>query len=260
MDLSTGQLHSFFVGPGGQGYLTATPCPSGVNRLSNGRRTIETLINPLEGQDSILRWFEEHANRLDQDFFSLVDNPIGIPGADSVYGLMRYPSVNDTSHCSRAVTRGVEVLASAIHCPSMDSFVYSIRIRMLTPDDEGYLTPGQRGFTTCQLRSRYWRVSSYPPDSGEPMVDEVRGDGVIGNYPLLHQGGYTHFEGNDPGDTEAKFQGTGHFMYQSCSQADMPGSFEGYLQFVPGSLAEATGAEFDVRVAPFPLEFSEYLY
>ena len=43
-------------------------------------------------------------------------------------------------------------------------------------------------------------------------------------------------------------------------KGDTPSFLEGSLQSRPGSLAEPSGEVFDVRVAPFPLKYSQFLY
>jgi uncharacterized protein affecting Mg2+/Co2+ transport len=150
---------------------------------------------------------------------------------------------------SRAVTRGVEVIASGVYVPQCRNrfgFIYSIRIRLLTPEDDGYVSPSDRGFQTCQLQSRHWHITDY--DTGE--IDRVDGEGVIGMYPILLEGGYIE-------DGE---ECSGSFQYQSCSGA-MQGSFQGHMQFVPGSLNSSTGQSFNVDLQPFALETRpSYLY
>jgi len=60
--------------------------------------------------------------------------------------------LTDTENCNRAVTRGVEVIASSIYVPEMRMHIFSIRIRLLAPDDsDEYMSPEQRGFETCQI-------------------------------------------------------------------------------------------------------------
>ena len=78
--------------------------------------------------DQILRWFENHADQLKT-------YSVGCLGPDiSARAILRYPNLNDPTNCSRAVTRGVEVLASSIYVPEIgEMFVYSIRIRLLKP-------------------------------------------------------------------------------------------------------------------------------
>merc|ERR1719293_641995 len=100
-------------------------------------------------------------------------------------GLTRFPTAGNTEYCSRAVTRGLEILASAVFAPFMSMFIYSIRMRLLTPGEDGYTSPENRGFKTCQLISRHWIISYSVPQSNEPRVEEVRGEGIIGFYPKL---------------------------------------------------------------------------
>eukprot|EP00571_Detonula_confervacea_P006525 CAMPEP_0172328778 /NCGR_PEP_ID=MMETSP1058-20130122/60530_1 /TAXON_ID=83371 /ORGANISM="Detonula confervacea, Strain CCMP 353" /LENGTH=845 /DNA_ID=CAMNT_0013045907 /DNA_START=39 /DNA_END=2575 /DNA_ORIENTATION=+ len=252
MDLATGQIYSWHDNAN---KLVATPCAGGINGLDHMGSFREEPANPFDSKDSILRWFEEHARRLHKNFYSVGNIVLpGVNGGNNI-SLLRYPSVADTANCSRAVTRGVEIVVSSIFVPEFSIFVYSIRLRLLTPEDgEGYMSPKQRGFDTCQLVSRYWKISKSSPNL-DVVLEEVRGEGVIGLYPLLHEGGYTKYQGDDQ---------LGHvrgvFSYQSCTQADMPGFMEGHLQFRPGSLVEPSGQMFNARVAPFPLKFSQYLY
>ena len=151
---------------------------------------------------------------------------------------------------SRAVTRGVEVIASAVYLPqamtSHFGFIYNFRIRLLTPNDDGYQSPSQRGFETCQLMSRHWKIYN----SETEHTDHVDGEGVIGMYPILREGGY-HDDG-------VSFEGT--FSYTSCT-GPMQGNFSGHLQFVPGTINEPTGPAFPVEVKPFALDMHpSFLY
>jgi len=215
-------------------------------------------IEKCEENASLLNWFEEHANRLQKGFLSVGK----ILGHDSI---LRYPTVLDTENCSRAVTRGVEVVASSIFVPEAGLHAYSIRIRLLTPDDgDEYMTPQERGFETCQLVSRHWKISSWnnPQHNGPPNVENVRGEGVIGMYPLLIEGGYKNYETGDYGQLEEGADTAGRFSYQSCSQvAQSPcGFIEGFLHFRPGSMSDPRGDLFDVRVDPFPLKMGTPMY
>ena len=150
MLVSTGQVYSISRR---NPQLVATPCPGGIDRhISNGH-TLERPVNIADGKDSILRWFEEYAHRLHQSFYAVGildprDDDDGNDTADAMLSLLRYPTVNDSANCSRAVTRGVEVVASATLVEEVGMFVYSIRMRMLTPDDgDDYMSPEQRGFS-----------------------------------------------------------------------------------------------------------------
>jgi len=199
--------------------------------------------------DQILRWFENHANLL-QTY------SVGRLTPGGFKSILRYPSVNDPTNCSRAVTRGVEVVASSIYAVEIGGiFVFSIRMRMLRPEEPDYMSPEERGFDTCQLVSRYWRITH---GGG---VEEVRGAGVVGNYPLLREGDHESLVSDDGGRTfHEEDSGEGireeYFSYQSCTDGE-EGSMEGYLQFKAGSILGGAGEVFDVRVAPFPLKFPQ---
>ena len=224
-----------------------------------GERGVERhLATPVMKRfdDSLLRWFEEHAYRLESKFLSVGK----IHGFNSI---VRYPTVADTANCSRAVTRGVEIVASSIYVPEVRMHIYSIRIRLLTPDDgDEYMTPEQRGFESCQLVSRYWKISTKGPrcprgEEPQPAVQEVRGEGVIGMYPLLFEGGFRNYTTGEDHEMEEGEDTDGLFSYQSCTQAEShqhSGSIQGALQFRPGSRTEPSGELFDVQVAPFPLK------
>ena len=140
----------------------------------------------------------------------------------------------------------------------MGMFVYSIRMRLLTPDDgDEYMTPEARGYDTCQLVSRHWRITKLQEDGGSPVIEDVRGGGVIGYFPILCDGSYVRIFGNMQYIARAR----GAFSYQSCTEADCPGSIEGSLQFRPMWRDDRPdGDVFDVRVDPFPLTYPQFLY
>jgi len=92
-------------------------------------------------------------------------------------------------------------------------------------------------YSSCQLNSRHWTIRSR-----DRVVSDVRGEGVIGQYPVL-----------SPGQDE--------FVYESCTPlAKGPGAVEGSFLFVPGKLSRPEGKPFEVMVAPFPLEVPEYIF
>ena len=113
----------------------------------------------------------------------------------------------------------------------------------------GGLSAAERGFVTCQLESRHWRLGQL-----DGSFEEVHGPGVVGRFPLLREGGWRE-------DTQIDQRGTiaageerdGVFIYQSMSGRGPVASFEGEITFVPGSLREPSGAPFRVAVARFPL-------
>lgn len=214
-----------------------------------------------KGKDEALVWMEEFARRLSSG--DIVPNRVGV-GEQTVEVLSLYPTVAAESRVgghpdpvpvvSRAVTRGVEVVASGVFAHDMGCHVYSIRIRLLTEDEEGGGRAGvpPRGFETCQLASRNWSIRNHV--SGE--LDEVTGDGVVGMYPLLNAGGgYRNDTGNSATSVRAGDMETTVFRYQSCC-GPTQGSFRGKIKFVPGSLRAPQGDPFWVELAPFALDLT----
>jgi uncharacterized protein affecting Mg2+/Co2+ transport len=209
------------------------------------------------GHDAVLLWLEEYSDRVSTGRVR-VDH-IGDPADDAPRAIMQYPQLpiaaspvvtDGIQAVSRVVTRGVEVVASSVYLPQTgeDSnlgFIYNIRIRLLTPENEDFVSAADRGFETCQLLSRHWRIANHDIQ----RVEQVDGEGVIGMYPLLREGGY-QFPGIGLDDGE-DFDGT--FSYTSCTRA-MQGSFSGTIQFVPGSLRSPTGPAFAVELRPFALD------
>eukprot|EP00559_Dactyliosolen_fragilissimus_P009482 CAMPEP_0184862268 /NCGR_PEP_ID=MMETSP0580-20130426/6752_1 /TAXON_ID=1118495 /ORGANISM="Dactyliosolen fragilissimus" /LENGTH=482 /DNA_ID=CAMNT_0027360043 /DNA_START=198 /DNA_END=1646 /DNA_ORIENTATION=+ len=235
---------------------------SSTSTTTTSTTTTTTTTTPTDQccHESALLWFEELANRLTNRQFHV----------DVIYqkevAIVQYPSLPSPGYAgggtirgkvpitSRAVTRGVEVVASSVLAiEQMQSpFIYSIRIRLLVQGEQGYLPPSERGFDTCQLFSRHWRIRNHDDDS----VDRVDGDGVIGMYPLLHEGGYVDHSMEEFGHIVKGDSQKGTFEYRSCC-GDVQGSMQGHFTFVPGSLEHPSqGRPFDVLVAPFALERS----
>ena len=201
-------------------------------------------------RDELLVWMEEFANRLTTqqigegviEYHALRENAI------TLYPRWTQDVTTSTSEdiqiCSRAITRGIEVVGSSIFVPQAAArlgFIYSIRIRLLTPGEEGYMSPSERGFTECQLQSRHWQISNF--ETGN--VDNVDGPGVIGMYPVLTEGGYY---------LSGQLQRKRTFQYQSCSGPMNKGCFQGEIEFVPGTISSPTGIPFRVELKPFLLD------
>ena len=200
---------------------------------------------PPSGVDNILVWLEEFARRLEDGEYKL--------GAlvEESQSITHYPQL--PPRATRAVTRGVEVVASSEWIPKDSLFVYSIRIRLLRSYEDGYDL--NRGFETCQLMSRHWRLTR----QGRP--ENVNGDGLIGMYPLLREGGYRSDSGDSVAHVLAGINEKSVFSYESMVEDNCSGTMSGFFTFVPGSIMEPTGVPFDVQVASFPLDRNpEFMY
>jgi ApaG protein len=119
---------------------------------------------------------------------------------------------------STAVTRGIRVTVRSQYLPERSSpkagqyaFAYTVNI-------------ANEGGEAAQLRSRHWVITQ-----ADGKVQEVRGEGVVGQQPLLQ-----------PGE---------QFEYTSwCMLATPHGSMRGTYQMVA-----AGGEIFDAQIAPFAL-------
>jgi ApaG protein len=125
---------------------------------------------------------------------------------------------------SSALTQGILVTVRSEYIPERSSvssrqfaFAYTVRIE-------------NQGAATAQLRTRHWIISD-----ANGNVQEVRGEGVIGEQPRL-----------EPGQ---------HFEYTSwCVIATSSGSMRGSYQMV-----RPNGAAFDAEIAPFRLGLPQTL-
>ncbi|KAL4458786.1 hypothetical protein ABPG75_013651 [Micractinium tetrahymenae] len=198
-------------------------------------------------RDGALRWFEAYAAALSSGAFAVealdAENPATI-------GICLFPQLPPGR--SEAVTEGVRVRACPLLIPELTQvaegerqyfFAYSIRFSLLPEEEQAALRgtlagpAGGAPLESVQLRSRYWRIR----DAAGQVVNEVRGEAVVGHYPLLR-----------PGE--------GEFAYQSCThQREPAGSMEGSFRFVEGSL-QAPGREFDAVCAPFRLDVPDFIF
>jgi len=117
---------------------------------------------------------------------------------------------------STAITQGIRVTVKSRFLPEQSkagcyAFAYTVRIENL-------------GTVTAQLKSRHWVITD-----GNGKRDEVRGDGVVGNQPVLR-----------PGE---------NFEYTSGAILQTPhGSMQGTYRMVAED-----GRSFDAEIAAFPL-------
>lgn len=119
---------------------------------------------------------------------------------------------------SNALTRGIRVTVKSKYLPERSSpaqkqyvFAYTVRIT-------------NEGGETAQLRSRHWIITD-----ANGLVQEVRGEGVVGAQPVLRAGQY--------------------FEYTSfCAIATSRGTMHGTYQMVTDG-----GDRFDAAIDPFDL-------
>ena len=119
---------------------------------------------------------------------------------------------------SRALTNGILVTVKSAYMPERSTptlrrfaFAYTVTI-------------ANEGSDTAQLVRRHWIITD-----GEGKIEEVEGEGVVGEQPVL-----------GPGES---------FEYTSwCQLATPSGSMQGSYRMV-----NATGVPFDAEIAPFRL-------
>lgn len=209
--------------PTGQGYYI-------MNENSNNCKDLD---------DIGLRWFEEYARMLEWNEIQVRNKH-----SERLCALCPFPCP-PSNRCSVAVTRGIQVLASSVPALEIGYVAYSIRIRLLLPDENGYMSAEERGFETCQLSTRHLRISDI---HGE--ISEVNGPGVIGRHPLLSEGKYRDDHTNDFGEIEEGIEIEGEFQYQSMTDAESD-EFEGKLFMIPGSMKSPSGKGFFIDINTF---------
>ena len=119
---------------------------------------------------------------------------------------------------SNAITNGIRVSVTSTYvagqsAPKARRYVFAYTVRI-----------SNEGSETAQLRSRHWIITD-----GNGKREEVKGDGVVGNQPVLR-----------PGE---KFEYTSGAVLQT-----QHGSMRGTYRMVTED-----GRQFDAEIAPFPL-------
>jgi ApaG protein len=117
---------------------------------------------------------------------------------------------------STAVTQSIRVTVNARFLPEQSAngrwaFAYTVRIENL-------------GQVPAQLKSRHWIITD-----GNGKREEVKGDGVVGNQPILRPG--------------QKFEYTSGAVLQT-PHGSMQGSYR---------MVTEDGRQFDAQIAPFTL-------
>ena len=123
------------------------------------------------------------------------------------------------------------------HQYRIDVSAESIFVRdQSAPDDDKYVfaytvTINNTGSVTAQLRSRHWIITD-----GRGKVQEVRGEGVVGEQPRL-----------SPGES---------FRYTSAAMLETPvGTMHGSYQMLADD-----GTEFDAPIPPFGLALPNMIH
>ena len=222
------------------------------------REKVISLSSKDDPYDAGLVWMEEYAHKLENGHFEIArtnpepETPLKMISHHPSFNCQERLSIGNDSIpvVSRAVTKGIEVIASSNWDPLLpDHISYSIRIRLLTPGEEGYMTPTERGFHSCQLLSRHWTFQSR--ETGEE--ENVDGTGVIGLYPVLFENQHRVDSDGYGGIEKGVIHNEGTFRYASYSSSSC-NKFWGRIRFVPGSIASPEGGEaFFVVLAPFAL-------
>jgi hypothetical protein len=92
------------------------------------------LTNPAGAADTgaLLAWLGEYASRLSAGEFGAADL---VPLSPITHGISLMPRKG--GRCATAVTRGIEVTASAVHAHEHGMVIYSLGIRLLMEGEEG---------------------------------------------------------------------------------------------------------------------------
>ena len=114
-------------------------------------RAQRALPTDLPVEADLLTYLEELSLRVERGVY--VAEPL-VPLEPSTRGLSVFPQGG--ARRSHAVTRGFLVTAASIYSPEIGMSVYSIRIKLLAPAEEGGMSAAERGFETAQLSTRHW--------------------------------------------------------------------------------------------------------
>ncbi len=149
--------------------------------------------------------------------WSAVDRALGLALRVATGQIRRVrPTVAEPT--SNAVTHGMRVTVQSLYLadqssPEAERFVFAYTVAI-----------SNEGSTTAQLRTRHWVITD-----GKGAIEEVRGDGVVGEQPRL-----------EPGES---------FQYTSgCVLPTPVGEMHGSYRFWRDD-----GTYFDATIAPFSL-------
>lgn len=226
--------------------------------------------------DGLLRWLEEYSQRLESRYYTVSEL---VPGNRLSRGISLIPAAGTGPHRCVLVHRGIELSGGATFSPELGRWIYSISIRQLGEGTEGAMSAAARGFVDCQLRLAWFEVRGRPGDDPQmPAPRPAAGAGVHGRCPLLLADGKWRDDVIDTtivqrldGRLDAAALGRnlrllgaslrqgpvrdGAFTFTEAvsSAADVDRGMESVhagFTFVPGSLRNPTGEQFEVEVGP----------
>lgn len=172
---------------------------------------------------SMIHWFESYMMELRRGNFQYKYVPD--LGERIIW---KFPAL--PPECSEVITHGISVKAScvlvphAVQNPSLGLvWAYNIQFKLLSIEEQvnmyGLSVLEEFGgpLETVKLQERHWNISS------ANGVEEVHGEGVIGEFPILHQGG-------EPYDYSSytSIITQVHYTHQDVS---IDGIMEGYFTF-----------------------------
>lgn len=219
------------------------------------------VLPPAQQPDAMLQWFEFYAEALASDRFTMETLYEEFSNSLGICLFPRRPPLGPST-----ITRGIKVSASPLFIPELSNlrdvddgdmqyfFAYSIRFRLLSKEEqrreqESRTSSAGGGsslinstvedpFQSVQLLDRAWTIRN----AAGAVESEVRGEAVVGQYPLLEHGGE-------------------EFTYQSCThQREPQGSMQGEFTFVEGSLKNPGARQVKAQCPVFQLTMPDVVF
>jgi F-box protein 3 len=211
--------------------------------------------------DATLQWFEFYAEALSSNRFSMEIIHADLPESEGICLFPRHPPLG-----ASALTRGIKVTASPLFIPELSNlknvddgdmqyfFAYSIRYQLLGEEEQKQVAAAAAAarvngggggpasiedpFQSVQLLDRTWIIRN----STGAIESELHGEAVVGQYPLLLQGGE-------------------NFTYQSCThQREPQGSMEGEFTFIEGSIENPGPRQVKAQCPTFQLIMPDVVF
>lgn len=137
--------------------------------------------------------------------------------------------LDDDFNAYSATTHDIEIIVEPTYLEHQssdddDHYVWAYHVKMINHSDK-----------TVQLHARHWRVSD-----AHGNLQEIRGAGVVGEYPILNPGQSYEYTSGTPLDTESGIM-DGHYVFS-----------DGYDDKNNPTLD--SDKTFNVKIPAFPLE------